>query len=79
MESDEVASSFINIKDPKVRLNGEPVESELAAHPAVNLTNGWEAFAKREEDVNLFDALNRRRIRHSGEEDSAEVGRVVKL
>ncbi|KZP11634.1 hypothetical protein FIBSPDRAFT_898884 [Athelia psychrophila] len=62
MESDEFASLFVNVKDPKVYLNGELVEFEAVTGPATNLTSAWEAFAKGEAYPTLEDALKTRRL-----------------
>ncbi|KZP11629.1 NAD(P)-binding protein [Athelia psychrophila] len=78
MESDELASPFVNIQDPKVYLNGELVEFEPVTSPATNLTGAWEAFAKGEAYPTLEDALKIRRLLE-GVTQSAQEGRVVNL
>ncbi|KZP22061.1 NAD(P)-binding protein [Athelia psychrophila] len=77
LETDE-EGSFINIKDPKVYLNGEPVEFEAATNPATNLTSAWEAFAKGEAYPTLEDALKTRHLLDAITK-SAQEGRVVNL
>ncbi|KZP11635.1 hypothetical protein FIBSPDRAFT_871217, partial [Athelia psychrophila] len=78
LESDELASLFVSIQDPKVYLNGEPVEFEPVTGPATNLTSAWEAFAKGEAYPTLEDALKTRRLLE-GIKQSAQEGRVVNL
>lgn len=80
MESDAMGAAFINIRDPKLYLNGELVNVQHTNGPGDNLAAAWAEFAKGDEGTYptmddavknhcLLDAITR----------SAREGRVIKL
>lgn len=78
LESDEIGSFFINMRSPKLYLNGELVDVPQVSGPSDNLTSAWEAFAKGDGYATLEDALRIRRILDAVTQ-SAQEGRVVRL
>ncbi|KAF7980786.1 hypothetical protein HWV62_36853 [Athelia sp. TMB] len=78
LESDAIGSSFINISNPSLYLNGELVDVPQASGPSDNITSAWEAFAQGEGYATLEDAVRIHQILDAVTE-SAQEGRAVHL
>ena len=78
LESDEIGSSFINVQNPNLYLNGELVDIPQVSGPSDNITSAWEAFAQGEGYATLEDAVRIHQILDAVTK-SAQEGKVVHL
>jgi predicted dehydrogenase len=78
LEGDQVASAFVNVRDPVLYLNGELVEVENTSGPADNLAAAWAAFAKGGDYATMEDAVRNHRLLDAITR-SAEEGKTISL
>jgi len=72
-------SAFINIHEPKLFLNAEPVEIPTPTGTIEKLSSAWSEFAKGQDGnyATIDDALRIRGLLHGIRTSSAEAKKVV--
>lgn len=80
LESDSIAGAFIQVRDPKVYLNGEVVTVDNEGGFVGNLKAAWEEFAKGDQGnyATLDDAVRNRRLL-AAVDRSAKEGKRISL
>jgi predicted dehydrogenase len=80
LEGDSVGAAFMNVRDPKVFLNGELVEVQNALGPVDILASAWTEYAKGEKGnyTTMEDAV---RLHHviDAIKRSAKEGKTIQL
>ena len=77
LQNDQAGSSFMNIFEPKLLLNGEPV-ADIEADPLGNVGRAWKEGALGGNAATIDDALRVHRILDAIKR-SAEEGKTVRL